>query len=286
MVRWADPRPVLSAMLAPLAVLGLVVLMQSVADSVLKHSQPDMPAHTVGKIPRCFDREGPQLGSSSTDARQCTTLLYAPAAVGWVDQLMEEVAKDAGLVFGRDVRPLDHAATDPSLADDAGPLPAGWCSNATMPCNCEAAAANCACLPCQLLQDQLELEQLFSREPNKTQSAVIFTTGYLYPDAMVRPDGGGSSGNWRQAVPPEAGYILYYNLSTSLEGQTLQPDFLLETKLAIDNALLRARTLLPWAKIEVEWRHFPQVPSRLSVYSVLASDGGVFFKLLGESPSR
>jgi hypothetical protein len=113
--------------------------------------------------------------------------------------------------------------------------------------------------------------------PNKTQNAVIFPAAYFYPDAVVRASTEDTA--WRQRVPPELGYILSYNLSTSLEGQTIQPDFLLEAKLALDAAILRARSGLPSAGMAVSWRHFPQIPSRLSVYNVMASDGGVWLYL-------
>ena len=268
MMRRAHVLPWLLACLGPLAVLALVVAMQSVSDAVLKHSQPDMPPHPVGKVPRCFDREGPTLSSSADDVRACTTLLYAPAGVEWVDLIMKSVARDAGLAYGRDIRPIDEAL-------HGSALPTGWCQNATVSCGCSAAAAGCTCMPCKLLQDQLSMEQLFIEQPNTTQSAVVFTSGYLYPDSVVQAH----RDAWRQTVPPQTGYIIYFNLSTSIEGQTQQPDFLLETKLAIDTALLRAKTLIPWAELQVQWRHFPQIPSRLSVYNVLASDGGIWLYL-------
>ena len=87
-------------------------------------------------MPRCTAARG----------SACSTLLYAPAGVPWVEELMAEVARRSGLQLGVDVAPLAAASRLPRtavcLCDSGDPLCAAW--TVLSAAEARARAARCA----------------------------------------------------------------------------------------------------------------------------------------------
>jgi ABC-type multidrug transport system ATPase subunit len=79
-------------LLAPVLVVIFLVVMQQVANLILKHSDP----HPIGRpvssiVPAC----------TPAHKKTCYSVVYAPANVPWVNNLMRSVAESSGLDFDK-----------------------------------------------------------------------------------------------------------------------------------------------------------------------------------------
>jgi len=80
-------------LVSPLAIMLMLLAFQGISDYVLSRQTPEPPIQSVGpSLPQCI----PPLADPSLG---CTTLLWGPAGVPWVEQVMRSVANATGLDF-------------------------------------------------------------------------------------------------------------------------------------------------------------------------------------------
>jgi ABC-type multidrug transport system ATPase subunit len=242
--------------------------LQAVCDNVLSFSDVSPPATPLGALPRC--------GSQPHALRGCVTLLYAPAGVPWVRQLMAEVAHRNGLTLDVDIVALGGASSAPrpfalcvcESADCATFFPAPLDSPAAAACLSGALADALRCRPCALAEDAAALAARFVAAPGATQNAVHFLSAYV---------------PWETGAPFSNDTLVNYNLHFNASvaqwpwrGRTLAA----ETKRAVDEAAL-ALALPPSrraaASLAAAQRPYPRPPSRIAGVDLAGGEGSVFF---------
>ncbi|KNC49900.1 ABC transporter [Thecamonas trahens ATCC 50062] len=168
---------------------------------------------------------------TSHNGAPCKTVVYCPNNVPWVDRLMASVASRAGLDF--------NATFDGSVCPRRPP-------SQDLPSAIAAFEA-----------DNATLTEYMLAHPNQTQNVVL-----LYSAYVLGPEFGPD-------LPPEVGYILYYNATDHI-------NYAATLKLALDAAELELRTGRS-VDFDVSWQSFPRPKLRLAGYDVVAANGGVWF---------
>jgi ABC-type multidrug transport system ATPase subunit len=278
--------------LLPASVIGVLAILQGVVTWVLQSRGNETPhLYSVPEFSKC---------TAGIVGHECTTLLYAPGGVQWVDRVMRHLADRSGLEWGVDVRPL-QGGSDPSWV--ANGL---WCGqDGSSLCDVDSLDGKLddweqdrlgsLCLPCPLIWDNATMADGFLASPNATRHGVIFHSAYM----SLLPDAAGDT------VPPENGYTIHYNGSLSFYsplGSALgsfqngaPPGELLSAKVAIDAALLLAmleddteeavgrgdgEAEVPVGlEIDVSYEDFPFTKSRFADFDVVAFEGGLFLFL-------
>ncbi len=247
---------------APVIVTLLLAILQAVCDRVLSFSEPLPASVALDTLPHC--------GSLPHALPGCVTLLYAPAGVPWVRQLMKEVARRNGLLMDVDVQ----AAGSPALR------PFALCACADADCTAfavlppdSAFGAACAsslasalhCRPCALAEDAAALRSRFLTQPGATQNALQFLSAYA---------------PWEAGAPFSNATLVNYNLHFNAtagmwpwRGRT----FAAETKRAVDEAALALASRLPGVSLAAAQRPFPRPPARIAGVDLAGGEGAVFF---------
>jgi ABC-type multidrug transport system ATPase subunit len=226
------------------AVCLLLLGFQALAGALLTGQDPHPDPVPVGPIPRCalgklsvrpllpYPSAGNASGPSNPPPwtlpteRGCTTLMFAPVSP-LTTALMQQVATDAGLVFGADVLPLPGATASPW---QGGELLSTWV-NATLFADGGDAATCTApyqggcgnpelwlsgdCLPCAVALDNRSLATWHAYRPNSTQNSVWVFGAYA----------------------DEPSYAVYYNLSL-LSYPWFTNAHTAEVKAALDRGIL------------------------------------------------
>jgi len=197
-------RATLAIIFSPVAVCIILSLFQLMSNAVLDRPVPHPPAYEVAdKLPRAVCKE---------NSHNCTTLIYAPQGVLWVDKLMHTLAEQNGLDIGSDVVGLPGGTVSPSslwcLNDHHHPIPSDAYIpgiNIPKPSYLESALAN-GSFPnsCDYFRDNSILQKYILDNANRTQNAILFTSAYI---------------NLPKGIPQgyniTLGYSLFYNITVS-----------------------------------------------------------------------
>ncbi|QDZ20369.1 P-loop-containing nucleoside triphosphate hydrolase [Chloropicon primus] len=289
-----------SQLVAPVVVMLILRVMQAIGNSSLSKADPDPASSRIADLPSC------RRGQGSGARGGCHTLLYAPAGVPWVDEVMEIVRVQNGLGV-EEVGPVPNLVA--SRGGRAGGAPAWlepkWCMddyNTSLPCdvgglgNTSTAAAgfpvelpDAACssqyladghkvFPCAKMEDGERITRYMIENPGKAQNIVVFPAGYL------------GMGDQAAAEFP-FGYELYYNQSLA-RFPVRENDHVLEAKRALDQAILsfskrknreEGEASLSGsdhpAVFNISWSPFPRPEPRLKGFSAVAVGGGYWFYL-------
>jgi len=100
--------------------------------------------------------------------------------------------------------------------------------------------------------------------PNTTQIAIIFQSAYSFTGGTPNPK-----------IPPEPGYILFYNVTEAKSNNNDSPA--IHFVKSLDRAILLQQSNLTNVTLDVNYRSYPRAKTRISQYDVVASDGGVWF---------
>ena len=262
-------RATLAIIFSPVAVCIILSLFQLMSNAVLDRPVPHPPAQKIADtLPQAV---------CDHKSSNCTTLMYAPRGVLWVDELMRTLAKQNGLEFGADVVGLPGGVVSPSslwcLDDFRHPIPSDQYIpgiNLPKPSYLESVLANGSFPnPCDFFYDNSTMQEYILENPNTTQNAILFTSAYMKLPSGVP-----------QGYNVTLGYSLFYNITVSkfpLRGN----DHALELMRAVDSAVLQQRGGRNSATVEAELAKFPEPPSRLANYDVVSNSGAVWFPLPG-----
>ncbi|KAH3757745.1 ABC transporter [Pelomyxa schiedti] len=132
--------------LSPAIIMMFLLIFQVICDTLLMFTMYSPAAVPVGKIPMCTPAGGHFIVTETLGGSQgqCTTLLYSPQGVAWVDDVMLALAQDNGLVYGEDI--LSMGGDDHSMFG--------------------------------LLADNQTLYTYILDHQNQTQNAILFTSAY------------------------------------------------------------------------------------------------------------
>jgi ABC-type multidrug transport system ATPase subunit len=262
-------RATIAITFSPVAVCLILSAFQLMSNAVLDRPVPHPVAVPIATaLPRAICAGG---------APNCTTLMYAPKGVAWVEDIARTLAAQNGLAFGTDVVGLPGGTTSPSslwcLDDAKHPIPSDEyipVLDLPKPAYLERVLQNGSFPnPCDYFRDNATMQEYMLANPNATQNAVLFTPAYIKLPAALP-----------QGYNLTVGYSLFYNITVSkfpIRGS----DHALEAMRALDTAVLSLRSGNADAVVEAEIAPFPEPPSRLANYDVVSNSGAVWFPLPG-----
>ena len=276
-----------SQILAPVIVVLILRMMQSIGNSALSKSDPNPQARSILSLESCHYAK----------KSACDTLLYAPEGVPWVEEVMSIVRKQ-NMLSEDEVRPV------PGLVSLQEVGTTKWCVDnytTSLPCKTQSMVdilgeysgdlkvPDPLCTssvitqghfvsPCARMRDNDTITQYMLENPGTTQNVVVFPAAYLEVSVDL-------------AAQIPFGYDLYYNSSIG-QFPFRGNDHVLEAKKALDQAILSftkthhgingsTEASLPATDVyfNISWSTFPRPEPRLKGFSAVGVGGGYWFYL-------
>jgi hypothetical protein len=229
----------LAQLLSPLIIMLMLLAFQGISDSVLSRETPDPSYQPLGPIPRCT----PPPRSLNVS---CTTILWGPAGVPWLESLMQTLAMNNDLDFENDFVSFGNGSTH--------------IYNAT---------SDYEALGNQLLQ-----------HPNSTLGAIFFPLAYeSLPFPLPSPFEANTTYTLFYNFTSPYSYAL--EIKRSLDEAILS-----QILSSVGNASSSsAHFTIPSSSTEksgfgflnVTLRSFPEPKPRVAGYDVVAANGGIWF---------